>query len=107
MESATDYGEKVTGFDVLNSKILQERLHSLGWTTYRLAQEVAKIRQANGREVQNFKRLIPGIEGCLDNPERSQLRNVNDIVAALGGEHWIKWKTEVIEIRVEEVEEKL
>ena len=96
----------MSGLKYLNSKVLKSRLENLGWTTYRLAKEVAKIRsEVYGEEIKKPKSLINGINACLEDPDRSSGKMLNCIIKAMGGSIAIKWTTEKIIITTEEQEE--
>lgn len=84
----------------MNPKVLQDRLESLGWTQYRLAQEIDKLRGAQ-KGAGNYTSTVKKV---LDNPEKSQSKTLEDLVKAMGGELFIKWKkTEPVVVDYEEV----
>ncbi len=85
---------------LMNPKVLHDRLESLGWTPYRLAQEIDKLRGTN-KGAGNYTSTVKKV---LDNPERSQSKTLEDLVKAMGGELFIKWqKTEPVVVDYEEV----
>lgn len=84
----------------MKSNVLQERLKELGWTRYRLAQELAKFR-GDGKEAQ---KLASTVTKVVNDPEKCNVSTLNDLIKALGGELIIRWqKTEVVVIDTEEV----
>jgi hypothetical protein len=96
------------GFEDLNPNVLRNRLQALGWTSYRLAKEVAKVRaEVYGEVVENPKSLVNGINACLKDPDRSSGRMLECIVRAMGGSLTVKWTTEKIITTTEEIEESL
>jgi hypothetical protein len=96
------------GFEDLNPNVLRNRLQALGWTSYRLAKEVAKVRvEAYGEVIENPKSLVNGINACLKDPDRSSGRMLECIVRAMGGSLTVKWTTEKIIRTTEEKEENL
>jgi hypothetical protein len=93
-------------FEALDANVLKKRLTELGWTTYRLAQEVAQVRaDVYGETIDDPKSLVNGINGCLKSPERSSGKMLNSIILAMGGTLTVKWTTEKIVKTTEEIEE--
>ena len=85
---------------LMNPKVLQNRLESLGWTPYRLAQELDKLRAEN-KGAGNYASTVKKV---LTNPDKSQSKTLEDLIKAMGGELFIKWKkTEPVVIDYEEV----
>lgn len=71
---------------------LKSRLEKLGWTTYKLAHEVANLREElYGEKVANPKSLISGLEKALDNPDKSSQRTIELIIRAMDGKPMIEW----------------
>ena len=84
----------------MNPKVLQDRLDSLGWTQYRLAQEIDKLRGTN-RGAGNYTSTVKKV---MDSPENSQSKTLEDLIKAMGGELFIKWqKTKSVVVDYEEV----
>jgi len=84
----------------MNSKVLQNRLKSLEWTEYRLAQEIDKLRGTN-KGAGNYTSTVNKV---LKSPENSQSKTLEDLVKAMGGELFIKWqKTKLVVVDHEEV----
>jgi hypothetical protein len=103
-----DHKSSVLSLKDLNSKVLQTRLKDLRWTTYRLAQEVAKMRsELYGEEIKNPKGLVNGVKSCLEDPDRSSGKMLNCVVKAMGGSINVKWTTEKVIVTTEEQEEVL
>ena len=85
---------------LMNPKVLQDRLDSLGWTQYRLAQEIDKLRGTN-RGAGNYTSTVKKV---MDSPENSQSKTLEDLIKAMGGELFIKWqKTKSVVVDYEEV----
>lgn len=77
----------------VDRKILQDRFASLGWTSYRLAQEVSKIRVAVfGEKEKKPANLVTAVEKVIDDPNTSSFKNVEAAIRAMGGELVIRWK---------------
>jgi hypothetical protein len=92
----------------LKAEILTNRLNSLGWSHYRLAKEVAKVRkEIYGEEIANPRTLLTGINNCLKNPDRSNGKILECIIKAMGGTLSVKWVNEKIVTITEEVDEDL
>jgi hypothetical protein len=85
--------------DVLvDRKILQDRFERLGWTSYRLAQAVSRIRAEIFGEIEKKPaNLVTAVEKVLNDPNTSSFKNVEVAVRAMGGELVIRWE------KVEEV----
>jgi hypothetical protein len=78
--------------DDMRREQLKSRLEKLGWTTYKLAHEVAKLREElYGEKVANPKSLISGLEKALDNPDKSSQRTIELIIRAMNGKPMIEW----------------
>lgn len=73
-------------------ELYQARLKELGWTKYRLAQEIVTIRQRRGEDV-TFRSIESAIRRALANPDTASAQTNDDIVAAMDGEVVIRWKT--------------
>ena len=85
---------------LMNPKVLQNRLESLGWTQYRLAQEIDKLRGTK-KGASNYTSTVKKV---LDCPEKSQSKTLEDLIKAMGGELFIKWKkTKPVVVDYEEV----
>ncbi len=85
---------------LMNPKVLQNRLKSLGWTEYRLAQEIDKLRGTN-KGAGNYTSTVNKV---LHNPEKSRSKTLEELIKAMGGELFIKWqKTEPVVVDYEEV----
>jgi hypothetical protein len=81
----------VMGFKDLNPNVLKNRLNALGWTSYRLAKEVAKIRsELYGEVIENPKSLVNGINACLKDPDRSSGKTLKCVTKAMGGSLTVK-----------------
>lgn len=75
----------------MRADLYQARLEELGWTKYRLAQEVLKIRQGRGEDIK-FQSIESAVRKALAEPEKASAQANDDIVAALNGETVIRWK---------------
>lgn len=85
---------------------LRRRMDTLGWTSYRLAREVARVRgQVYGDKIEKFSTLIPSIERAIAAPERSSGKTLKCIVIALGGKSTIRWENKKTVSVIETVEE--
>jgi hypothetical protein len=84
----------------MQQDVLQERLKTLGWTPYRLAQEVDRVKGEN-KGTGNYTSTVTKV---LSNPGQSQTRTLEAIVKAMGGEIFIRWsKTEIVTVAYEDV----
>jgi hypothetical protein len=72
-------------------EIYLSRMEQLGWSEYRLCQEIVKLRQARGEET-TLQKLQSSINKALKEPEGRATYINDDIVNALGGEFIIRWK---------------
>lgn len=78
----------------VDRKILQNRFERLGWTSYRLAQAVSKVRvEVFGEPEKKAANLVTSVEKVLDDPNKSSFKNVEAAIRAMGGELVIRWKT--------------
>ncbi len=78
----------------MEKHILQDRLKTLGWTAYRLAQEVSKVRVSVFREEEKKPAtLVTAVTKVLDSPNTSSFKNVKAAIHAMGGELIIRWET--------------
>jgi hypothetical protein len=82
--------------DVISSmdrkETYQRRLEELGWTEYRLVQEIVRLRQARGEDTK-LTSIQSSINKALKEPNGRATYINDDIVEALGGETVIRWKT--------------
>jgi hypothetical protein len=77
----------------VDSKILSERFKKLGWTTYKLAREVNRIRVSLfGEESKKTGSLVTSVAKVLDNPNNCSFKNVEAAIRAMGGEVVIRWQ---------------
>jgi hypothetical protein len=88
----------VTDYIMARKEIYEARLAELGWTEYRLAQEIVEIRKSRG-ETTTLKGIYSSITQTLKEPERRSTYINDDIVAALGGENVIRW-TQTVDIKL-------
>ncbi len=76
----------------MRPEVLKDRLEELEWSTYRLAQEVAKVREElYGESFKNPRTLISSIERALENPDKSTQKTVEAIVKAMSGTIIVRW----------------
>lgn len=80
-------------------EIYLSRMEQLGWTEYRLVQEIVKLRQARGDTEVKLTNIQSSINKALKDPEGRATYINDDIVEALGGEFIIRWKN-VEEVKV-------
>lgn len=77
----------------VDQRILQDRFKRLGWTAYKLAQEVSKVRTSVfGEEEKKPASLVSSVSKVLDNPNASSFKNVEAAIRAMGGEVIIRWQ---------------
>jgi hypothetical protein len=89
----------------VDQKILQDRFQKLGWTSYRLAQEVGRIRvSVFGEPARKPANLVTAVEKVIDDPNTSSFKNVEAAIRAMGGDLVIRWQnTEQVVTSHEEV----
>ncbi|MBD1212406.1 MAG: RNA-directed DNA polymerase, partial [Dolichospermum circinale Clear-D4] len=80
----------------------EQRLKDLDWTLYKLAKEFAEYR-ATGGDVSPASRYHSSIGKAIENPGKSRLETIEDIVQVLNGELTILWDAgKVVTIRLED-----
>ncbi|MBW4533200.1 MAG: hypothetical protein KME09_04620 [Pleurocapsa minor HA4230-MV1] len=72
----------------MDAKPFSDRLKDLGWTPYKLAQELDKVRQTN-KGAGNYTSTVMKF---LENPNNSRTITLLDLVTAMEGEIVIRWK---------------
>ncbi|NES74005.1 MAG: hypothetical protein F6K24_56885 [Okeania sp. SIO2D1] len=72
----------------MDSKVLQDRLNELEWTTYRLAQEYDRVKGEN-KGANNYASTV---KKALANPDESKGKTLEDLVKALRGKIVIRWE---------------
>ena len=77
---------------MIESKDLDNRLKHLGWRVFYLAKQVSALRGTRGN-ITTASRINSTIAKAIDNPAKSALKTLEDIVTALGGELQITWST--------------
>ncbi|MBD1912117.1 hypothetical protein [Leptolyngbya sp. FACHB-16] len=80
-------------------EILAHRMQQLGYSQYKLTQEVCKLRSEDG-DVPPVLKYNSSIGKALNDPDNVKLYIIEDIVNALGGEIIIRWNNPQ-EIRVD------
>ncbi len=80
---------------MINSKHLNERLKLLGWKVFHLSKQVAEIRARRGNATSPSS-INTTIAKAINNPKKSGVQTLEDIVTALGGEIKIVWKSEPV-----------
>jgi len=86
---------------MIHGEEFEQRLDNLNWTLYRLAKEMAEYRSSGG-EVSPASRYHSSIGKALENPRKSRLETIEDIVQVLNGELRIIWEPDqVVTIRLE------
>jgi broad-specificity NMP kinase len=90
----------------MDPNVLKNRLQELGWSTYKLAHEVARVREElYGETIKNPKSLITALEKAIESPNRSSQRTIEIIIRAMQGDLVVRWaKTETIVTGFEEIE---
>lgn len=74
---------------------IEQRLEYLGWTLYKLAKLVSAIKATrSGEKPSAAVRYHTAIGKALDNPDRSKLETLEEIIEALGGRLTIVWDNE-------------
>ncbi|AFZ43842.1 hypothetical protein PCC7418_1663 [Halothece sp. PCC 7418] len=87
---------------MIQGKEFEQRLEGLNWTLYRLAKEMAEYR-SQGEEVSPASRYHSSIGKAIENPRKSRLETIEDIVQVLNGELRIIWESDqVVTIRLED-----
>jgi hypothetical protein len=90
----------------VDKKVLSDRFKKLGWTNYKLAGEVSKIRASLFGEDKKAASLVTSVAKVLDNPNAASFKNVEAAIRAMGGEIIVRW-TNVEEVVVGHEEIKL
>lgn len=86
----------------MDAKPFSDRLKDLGWTPYKLAQELDKVRQTN-KGAGNYTSTVMKF---LENPNSSRTITLLDLVTAMEGEIVIGWKVKK-EVTVDHQEVKI
>lgn len=73
--------------NLMDSKVLNDRLSQLGWTEYKLALELDKVRGGQ-KGAGNYTSTVKKV---LQNPENSKAKTLEDLIAAMGGEIFVRW----------------
>jgi len=82
----------MNGFSV-DQKILRDRFKRLGWTSYKLAQEVGKVRESVFGELPKKPgNLVTAVEKVIEDPNTSSFKNVEAAIRAMGGDLVIRWQ---------------
>lgn len=81
-------------------EVYADRMAQLGWTEYRLVQEIVKIRQARGETNIKFTSIQSTINKALKEPEGRATYINDDIVNALGGKTVIEWTTTPVRVEL-------
>lgn len=74
-------------------EVLEQRMQALGWTQYRLVQEICKLRQSRGKHDATVTRYQSSISKALKDPDNVKTYIIDDVIEALGGEQIIRWKS--------------
>jgi hypothetical protein len=87
---------------MIHKKDFEQRLKDLDWTLYKLAKEFAEYR-ARGGDVSPASRYHSSIGKAIENPGKSRLETIEDIVQVLNGELTILWDVDkIVTIRLED-----
>jgi len=76
----------------MKKEILDERLKELGWSAYRLAQEVSKLRSQEEEQEKKVTSFVSSVRQALEKPDNSSLKTIETLIKALDGEIIIRWK---------------
>lgn len=76
----------------MKKEILEERLKELGWSAYKLAQEVSRLRSQEQGEEKKATSFVSSVRQALDKPDNSSLKTIETLIKALDGEIIIRWK---------------
>lgn len=71
-------------------EIIEQRMAQLGYTQYKLTQEICKLRAQDG-VVPPVSKYQSSIRLAIAQPEQVKTQIVLDIIKALGGEVVIRW----------------
>ncbi len=91
----------------MRKEILEDRLKELGWSAYKLAQEVSRLRSQEEEREKKVTSFVSSVRQALDKPDNSSLKTIETLIKALDGELIIRWKEkkEVVtgerEVRIE------
>lgn len=92
---------------LMKKEILEDRLKELGWSAYKLAQEVSRLRSQEEEREKKVTSFVSSVRQALDKPDNSSLKTIETLIKALDGELIIRWKEkkEVVtgerEVRIE------
>ncbi|MEB3149880.1 MAG: reverse transcriptase domain-containing protein [Sphaerospermopsis sp.] len=87
---------------MIHKEDFEQRLKNLDWTLYKLAKEFAEYRATEG-DVSPASRYHSSIGKAIENPGKSRLETIEDIVQVLNGELTILWDAKkVVTIRLED-----
>ncbi len=87
---------------MIQKEDFEQRLKKLDWTLYKLAKEFAEYR-AIGGDVSPASRYHSSISKAIENPGKSRLETIEDVVQVLNGELTILWEPgRVVTIRLED-----
>lgn len=75
----------------MRSEVLEQRLEELGWSPYRAAKEIAKLR-GELEQAKRPTRYASAVRQALENPNRSSFETIERLVTALGGQLVIRWE---------------
>ncbi|WP_009629952.1 hypothetical protein [Synechocystis sp. PCC 7509] len=76
----------------MKKEILDERLKELGWSAYKLAQEVSKLRSQEEEQEKKVTSFVSSVRQALEKPDNSSLKTIETLIKALDGEIIIRWK---------------
>lgn len=77
---------------LMRKEILENRLTELGWSPYKLAQEVTKLRSEEEGEEKKVSNFVSLVRNALNKPDNSSLKTIETLIKALDGEIIIRWK---------------
>lgn len=76
----------------MKKEILEDRLQELGWSPYKLAQLVSKLRSKEEGKEKRVTSFVSSVRQALNNPDSSSLKTIETLIKALDGELIIRWK---------------
>lgn len=75
-------------------EVLAQRIEKLGYTQYKVTQEVCKLR-AEGDEIPPVTRYNSTVAKALNDPQNVKFYVLEDLIKALGGELIVRWHDDV------------
>lgn len=76
---------------LMRKEILEDRLQELGWSAYRVAKEIARLKGEED-QISRPTRYATAVRQALENPDNSSFRTIESLIAAMGGQLIIRWE---------------